>query len=332
MTPTRRHTLFALSAAALFPTLTRAQIVAYPDDPAEVLPLWPGPPPGAPDRLPTPIVLERSDTPDRLRDRAATGVALPTLTVFRPARPNGAAMLVIPGGGYQRVVVDKEGFETAGWLTAQGVTAFVLRYRLPADGWTPRGEAPLQDAQRALRLIRARAPTLGVDAGRIAVLGFSAGGHLAASLATRHAASTYAPVDAADGQSARPDLAILVYPVIAVTGPAVHGGSRTALLGDAPSEDRARALSPHLTVGPDTPPTLILHAADDTTVPVENATLMFAALRAAGIPAELHIFEEGGHGFGLRFVAGKPVAVWPDLMLAWANRHGLGATATRRTP
>lgn len=265
--------------------------------------------------------------PTALRDRYVEHVAVPTLTVLRAARPSGAAMLIIPGGGYQRVVIDKEGFETARWLNARGVTAFVLRYRLPGDGWTPRGDAPLQDAQRAVRLIRSRAAELGVGPRRVGVLGFSAGGHLAASLATRHGARVYTPVDGADALSARPDLAVLGYPVILLEPPAVHAGSRTQLLGASPSPERLAALTPSLTVTADTPPTLILHAADDASVPVENATAMFAALRAARIPAEMHIFQEGGHGFGLRGIEGKPVAAWPDLMLRWADRHGFNGAA-----
>ncbi|MBW3617205.1 MAG: alpha/beta hydrolase [Proteobacteria bacterium] len=325
---TRRAALSACAAAAL-PLESRAQTVNYADDPGEVLRLWPGQAPGAPARLPTEVVTERSATPATLRDRYVEHVAVPTLTVLRPARPNGAAMLIIPGGGYQRVVIDKEGFETARWLNARGVTAFVLRYRLPGDGWTPRGEAPLQDAQRAVRLLRQGAASLRIDPGRVAVLGFSAGGHLAASLATRHAAPTYASVDAADALTARPDLAVLGYPVILMEGPAVHAGSRTQLLGSSPSAERIGAATPSLTVGPQTPPTLILHAADDASVPVENALAMFTALRAAGRQAELHVFEEGGHGFGLRAIAGKPVAAWPDLMLTWLNRHGYSDPALR---
>ena len=143
---TRRDALLTLGAFAALPAAARAEIVTYPDDPREVIRLWPVAAPGAPARLPTERVFERSEQPARIRDRAVTGTVTPTITVFRPARPSGAAMLIIPGGGYQRVVVDKEGIETARWLTARGVTAFVLRYRLPGDGWTPRGDAPLQDA------------------------------------------------------------------------------------------------------------------------------------------------------------------------------------------
>lgn len=305
------------AVAALAPTAAAAAEPAA----AEVIRLWPGKAPGAPARLPQEQITERSTSPD-YRDRAVTGIGVPSISVYRPARPNGAAVLVIPGGGYIRVVIDKEGLETAARLNAAGVTAFVLRYRLPAEGWAQRADVPLQDAQRAMRLIRANTGRFGVDPKRIAVMGFSAGGHLAASLATRHAASVYAPIDAADRLPARPDLAALVYPVMSMRAPAVHAGSRDALLGPDPSEAQLDAYSPDRGVTADTPPTFLLHATDDASVPVENSMLMFAALRAAGRTVEMHIFQEGGHGFGLRLAQGKPAERWPDLFLAWAARHG----------
>ena len=159
------------------------------------------------------MVVDRVAT-SGFQDRSVTQIGEPLMTVFRPARPNGAAILVLPGGGYVRVVIDKEGFETGRRWAAAGITAFVLRYRLPAEGWADPANTPLQDAQRALRLIRANAAAWGVDPGRIAVMGFSAGGHLGASLCTRFDAPVYAPVDAADAGSARPDLAMLGYPVM----------------------------------------------------------------------------------------------------------------------
>ena len=168
------------------------------------------------------------------QDRIVTQIGEPLMTVFRPARPNGAAILVLPGGGYVRVAIDKEGFETARRWAAAGITAFVLRYRLPAEGWADPADTPLQDAQRALRLIRANAAAYGVDPGRIAVMGFSAGGHLGASLCTRFDARVYAPVDAADAASARPDLAMLGYPVMQMAGPLAH-----MRLGPRPARPRS---------------------------------------------------------------------------------------------
>ena len=290
-------------------------------DPAEILPLWPGPPPGAPATLPLEKITDRTPQSGFL-DRFVTGTSQPILTVFRPARPNGAAVLVVPGGSYIRVVIDKEGFEVGRRLAAAGVTAFVLRYRLPGDGWTPKADAALQDAQRAMRLIRARAADHGIDPKRVGALGFSAGGHLTASLATGFDRRTYEPMDAADAASARPDFVGLGYPVMNLSAPLWHRGSADALLGpDATPEMRA-TYSPDRHVTGATPPCFTFHAADDPSVPVENSLAWFAALRAAKVPAELHLFEEGGHGFGIYLARGKPAAAWPDLFLAWAGRHG----------
>ncbi|WP_372782814.1 alpha/beta hydrolase [Phenylobacterium sp.] len=243
------------------------------------------------------------------------------MTVFRPARPNGAALLIAPGGGYIRVVIDKEGFEVGHRLAAAGITCFVLRYRLPAEGWDQAADAPLQDAQRAMRLIRAGAARFGVDPKRVAAMGFSAGGHVAASLATRHQARVYAPVDAADALEARPDLSALMYPVIDMARPFAHPGSREALLGRPPAPGSEAAYSPHLHIDRSTPPTFLVHAWNDTSVPAENSLNYLAALRAAKVAAEAHIFEEGGHGFGLGLARGKPAAAWPELFLSWAARR-----------
>ena len=319
---TRRDTLVggaALAASTVLPAAATAQVQRYPDDPREVVRLWPRGAPGAPARPPQLRIVERGSA--AARDRYADSIGDPVIEVFRPARANGSALLVMPGGGYVRVVLDKEGYELARRLNAEGVTVFVLRYRLPGEGWLQRADAPLQDAQRALRLIRQGATGYAVDPARIGVMGFSAGGHLAASLATRHAAQVYPAVDAADGLSARPDFAALIYPVIDLTGEVAHSGSRDTLLGPSSTSELRAAYSPQRTVDAQTPATWLLHAADDASVPVENSLLMLSALRQAKIPAELHVFEEGGHGFGLKRAEGKPVANWPGLFLAWARRH-----------
>lgn len=325
MTDARFHRRTMLGFGLMAAATPAAAAAIEPSDPSEVVPLWPQRPPGAPDALPREEIRDRVAT-SGFQDRFVTGVARPLMTVFRPARPNGAAMLVIPGGGYIRVVIDKEGFEAARRLNTAGVTAFVLRYRLPGDGWTPRTSAPLQDAQRAVRLIRANAGAFGIDPARVAVMGFSAGGHLAATLCTRHAEAAYPPLDAADGQDARPDLACLMYPVIDMSLPHAHRGSREALLGPAPTSKAEASASPHRHVDARTPPTFLVHAMDDDSVPVENSLAYLAALRAARVPAEAHLFEEGGHGFGIRLIQGRPAAAWPDLLLAWAGRRGLFTT------
>lgn len=286
----------------------------------EVLYLWPGQPPGSPAVLPVESIVERSSDP-ALPDRAVTGVGTPTLTVFRPVRPNGAALLVVPGGVYARVVLDKEGIETARLAAEAGYTALLLRYRLPAEGWANRAEVPLQDAQRAMRLIRAGAPKFGISPGRVGVIGYSAGGHLAATLATRWDAATYAAVDTADSLSARPDAVALVYPVVALSGPHLHKASRDNLLGPTAAETEAEARSPHRAVSAAMPPCFLLHAVDDASVLVENSLMLHAALRGAGVPAELHIYPDGGHGFGIIRARGKSPARWTVPFLDFLERR-----------
>lgn len=314
-----RRTLVGLAAAA--PALAHARPLP---DPAEIVRLWPGTPPGAPAVLPKEVIVDRVKT-SGFQDRYVTGIGEPLMTVFRPASPNGAAVLIAPGGGYIRVVIDKEGFEVAHRLAAAGITAFVLRYRLPREGWAQAADAPLQDAQRAIRLIRAGAASYGTDPKRVAAMGFSAGGHVMASLATRHQAQVYPAQDAADRIDARPDLSALLYPVIDMARPLAHPGSREALLGPHPTPAAEAAYSPQRHVDATTPPTFLVHAADDPSVAVDNSLNYLAALRAAKVRAEAHIFEEGGHGFGIYLARGKPAHAWPELLLTWAQRRGLFA-------
>jgi acetyl esterase/lipase len=316
MTPDRR-TVLGLGAA-----LAAAPAAATDLDPTEVIRLWPASPPGAEHATARLEIKERSPDLSAYRDRIAIGVADPLMTVFRPAQPNGSAVVIIPGGGYRWVVIDKEGFEAARRLNQAGVTCFVLRYRLPGGGWAAGPDAPLQDAQRAMRLIRAGAKTWGLDPARVGLLGFSAGGHLGASLAELHARATYAPVDAADALSARPAFAGLMYPVISM-GPFAHSGSREELLGKAPTAGQLDAVSREKTVTADMPPVFLVHAMDDRSVPVENSLMLASALRANKVPVEVHLFEEGDHGFGIRLAQGKPCAAWPELFLAWGRRYGL---------
>lgn len=291
--------------------------------PKETIDLWPDGAPGYPDPLPTETTTERS-TDALLSDRAVLGISVPRMAVFRPDRPNGAAVLLIPGGGYRHVVVDKEGYEMARWLTARGFTAFVLFYRLPYDGWAAGPDVCLSDAQRAMRLIRHRHTEFALDPERVAAMGFSAGGHLCADLATRFGARTYDPVDDADTLSAKPICAAPIYPVVSMSPPDAHPGSRERLLGPDPTPALEAAHSPHRNVPKDAPPFFILHAEDDDVVPVSNSVLLHAGLKAQNIPVEMHLFEHGGHGFGLRKAVGKPVEVWPELWRAWARGSGFG--------
>lgn len=303
--------------AAALPAIAEAQTLA-PADPTEIVRLWPNGAPGGEGVTVTPIVPERSTDP-AYRDRYAQYTTDPIMTVMRPEKPNGSAMLLIPGGGYRWAVLDKEGFDVARVFAASGTTCFVLRYRLPADGWAAGADAPLQDVQRAIRLIRSRAAEFGVRPDRIAVLGASAGGHLA-GLASARTDAAYAPVDAADQASLRPDLTVLMYPVATMSDPHVHAGSRTHLLGAAPSAERIAVYSLERMNWSGAAPVFLLHAMDDASVPVENSLMLLSTLKAASVKVETHLFQEGGHGFGVRLIQGRPAAVWPELARAWAAR------------
>lgn len=292
-------------------------------EPVETIDLWPKGAPGLPAKPPVETVTERSTTA-QVNDRSVTGTTRPRLVVFRPDRPNGAAVLITPGGGYRLVVIDKEGYEMARWLTARGFTAFVLFYRLPGEGWANRQDVPLADAQRAMRLIRHRAKDYGIQPERVAAMGFSAGGHVCSSLSTRFSAKVYEPIDAADKLSARPFCAAPIYPVVSMDPAIAHAGSRDLLLGPAPTAEQEEAHSPDRTVPMDAPPYFLLHAEDDPVVPVDNTLRLRAALKAQGVPVETHLFAQGGHGFGLRGTIGKPVEAWPELWRAWARSVGLG--------
>jgi len=287
-------------------------------DAAETIVLWPGTPPGGKGvHLVRKVVEAPGNADPAWHNRFITGIGTPTLTVFRPKQPDGSAMLVIPGGGYGVVVCDNEGADVARRLCASGVTVFVLQYRLPAEGWANAADVPLQDAQRAMRLIRADAVRFGIDPGRMGVIGFSAGGHIAVSLITRSDAAVYAPQDGADALPARPVFAGLVYPVITMLE-GTHGGSRLNLLGPYPSPETMTAYSCERHVTERTPPCFLILAADDDVVPYQpNGIAMFDALRAAKVPTELHVFQSGGHGFGIIPAKGRLPSSWPDLFLHW---------------
>ncbi|HEY0114140.1 MAG TPA: alpha/beta hydrolase [Allosphingosinicella sp.] len=303
------------------PATAASPHMTFPD-PTGTIDLWPRGAPGAPAQLPVETVRERSTDP-AYNDRYVLSISRPRMAVFRPQHPNGAAVLITPGGGYSWVVIDKEGYEMARLLAAQGVTAFVLFYRLPNEGWAAGANVSLADAQRAMRLIRHRASAYGLDPQRFCAMGFSAGGHLCADLLTRFDARVYEPLDAADRLSARPDAAAPIYPVVSMTLPTAHAGSRRNLIGENATPERERAHAPHNNVRPDSPPTFLLHAEDDRSVVVENTLLLRAALRDKGVETETHLFPDGGHGFGLRLARGKSVEHWPGLFTAWAKRKGL---------
>jgi len=279
----------------------------------------------APD-LPPPMdvwalpVGERLAMPEDWQDQTVGAVSAPALGHYpAPAgRATGTAVIVCPGGGYNRLAMEHEGVTVAQWLNSLGVDAFVLKSRLRHHGHP----APLRDVCAALRRVRARAPQLRLRTDRIGIIGFSAGGHLAASACTWHADPAAAdPAPAFATVSARPDFSLLLYPVISFEAPEAHLGSRASLLGANPTPVLVASLSLHRRVNANTPPACLVHAQDDSTVPVENSRLYFAALRAAGVASALHVYPRGGHGFGLGRATGL-AAQWPDGCADWLRTEG----------
>jgi len=277
-------------------------------------PIWPG---EVPDALPDPKPESvRADWPK------ITNVSRPTLTVYAPKGHNtGAAVVVFPGGGYQFLAMDLEGTEICDWVTARGITCVLLKYRVPDSGPTwkdgaryyPKVQTALQDAQRALGLVRQHAAAWHVDPHKVGVIGFSAGGHLAAALSTHFAQRTYPPVDDADNESCRPDFAIILYPG--------HLWARE-------DDDRATrdatdlSLRDDIRVSADTPPTFLVHAEDDHVDSVEQSLAYYVALQKAGVPAEMHLYAEGGHAFGVR-AKKLPIDHWPELAEQWLITVGM---------
>ena len=224
-------------------------------------------------------------------------VSQPTLTVFKPEKPNGTAIVICPGGGYHHLAIHKEGYKVAEWLNTLGITAFVLKYRLPNDAiMEDRTIGPLQDAQEAMRYVRRNSIKFQLKMDKIGVIGFSAGGHLAATLSTKYDKEVY---KAEDNISARPDFSILIYPVISMQDSITHQGSKTNLLGEHPSEEKIEEFSNEKQVTELTPKTFLVHATDDKSVPVENSIQYYLAIKKHTVSAEMHIYEKGGHGFGL---------------------------------
>ena len=323
-----RRSALGLMGAAILPAMATADEMRadgyLPGDSIEFVKLWPGTPPGG-EGVALTLKVTDAPGPDGYHVRAISQIQTPGFFVYRPARPNGLGLLVIPGGGYSSEGGDRGGREIAQHFAALGITCFVLRYRLPGEGWANRATVPLQDAQRAMRLIRHDAAKYGVDPARLAAIGFSAGGHVSTSLAVRHNMNVYAPVDAADALDAKPIVAGLMYPVVTM-GEGAHPGSLEKLLGPNPSAAAIAdwSLEKHATA--DAAPSFICLAADDTVVPpFPNGITLFGALQAARVPSELHVFEVGGHGFSLHWAQRHPCAAWPQLFTAWAATHGFRA-------
>ena len=275
-----------------------------------VIQLWPEGVPG----------IKTDIGPEKIAGGYNSNVSEATLTMIGPAvdRPNGTAVIICPGGGYVRMSTAREGDQYANWLSTLGVTSFVLKYRMQEYGHP----APLQDVLRAVRMLRSRAVEFNINPARIGVMGSSAGGHLAASAGTlfdNPAGRTGAAMDAV---SARPNFLMLMYPVISMQEPAVHAGSRKALLGDAPSAETLQLMSLEKQVTAATPPTLLIHTQEDQAVPVENSILFYQALTRAKVPAEMYLFEHGGHGMGMRDGLGTS-SLWPRRAEEWMRDRGL---------
>ena len=286
--PLLTFSLFCLSAQA---------IVA--DDQPLAIDVWPGVAPGEA----SPAAAE-PDSANPAKTKRVTGVTHPTLTIFRPAAEKDAhaAVLVCPGGGYKMLAYDYEGEDVAKWLSSIGVTGVVLKYRVPPHDGVPRWQAPLQDAQRSLSFIRSKAKEWNIDPARIGMLGFSAGGHLTAAASTNYDKRAYDRIDAIDDVSCRPDFGIVIYP-----GGIVAKGTTD--------------ISPEIRVTDKTPPSFIVQAGDDP-VNSDNSAYYYLALKRAKVPAELHIYATGGHGFGMK-KTGKPSSTWPDRCAEWMAHQGI---------
>lgn len=300
----------ALALAAALALVAPDTLVAE-ERPREEIRLWPGTPPGN----------GKFEGPEKIGTEGAglgavSNIASPRMRVWRPVVPNGAAVLVAGGGGYFRIQLKKESTPAAEWLAAQGFTVFELIYRLPNDGWD--AAAPFMDAQRAMKIIRTRAGEFGVDPKRIGIMGFSAGGHLAGFTAYQPGRALYEGKDRFEAVSARPDFAVLLFPVVTLRKPYDTTRTRREIVGEKAGEMAEIAWSLDTYAGKDAPPTIIFAAADDPTTPPGHGILLFQTLVAAGGSAELHLFRDGGHGWGL----GRPeqvISQWPGLFAHWAQ-------------
>lgn len=283
-----------------------------------IVKLWPG---GIPGSKTDESYIEKITTQDG-RVTRCDRVTNPDLTVYLPPadKANGAAVLICPGGGYGTLAFDHEGHAIAKWLNDNGIAGIILKYRLPSDRiMENKSIGPLQDAQEAIRIIRRNNSEWKINTRKIGVIGFSAGGHLASTLSTHYDENVYKVID---NVSARPDFSILIYPVVSFDTTITHRGSRNNLIGLKPDEALVRHFSNELQITADTPPAFLVHSADDYAVPAANSIGYFKGLQKNKIPAELHIFQKGGHGYGLS-PGGGTESAWPDLCLNWLKNTGM---------
>lgn len=285
--------------------------------------VWPGEAPGGEHVTVEEQTVLRHPSGDP-NDTAFYHVRKPWLLLKKPAVPNGGAVLIAPGGSYTRIATSKAGSDIDAWLSGLGYTVFTLGYRLPGDGWAAGPDVALQDVQRSIRLIRSRSQELGLDPARVAVMGFSAGGHVAGLAATRFATQSYAPIDAVDQLPVKPTVVAMCYPVVTATTPYAHKESAKNLVGANPTEAQRDYASIEKHVPADAPPTFVCATTDDPAVPMQNSILMYEALKAQKIASELHLYEGNTHGFPLRDKAGN-LLPWAVTALAFMERHGLKA-------
>lgn len=309
-------------SALLISLLATTAVCAQGIKTKDMINLWPdGVGPGSENNPIQLTITERSKVafwPDRI----LTGITQPNLTAFVPDHPNGTAVIAAPGGAYSRIVLDKEAAEMAHWLNPYGVTVFLMQYRLPGEGHVDGKDVPLEDAQRAVRVVREHAKEWGLDPHKVGFLGASAAGHMAALLGDKFRAKVYSPVDEADQLSARPDFMILLYPVVSMEDNLTHPETRQNLLGKNPSAALKHAYSADEHVTENNPPTFITLAKDDPAVPYTNGVSYAKALKQNDVPVELHVFDEGGHGFGIRDARQLPVSNWPNLAAHWLKKLG----------
>jgi acetyl esterase/lipase len=283
-----------------------------------VLPLWPA------GKVPNYQKTNEKEKIDSTESIRISLVQAPDIAVYLPTRraATGQAVIICPGGGYTYLSYNWEGSDPARLLCAKGIAAIVLKYRLPnsKSNITP-NLSPLMDAKRAIRLVRANAAKWGIKKNNVGIMGFSAGGHLASTLGTHFDNGDPNSVDSVEQQSSRPDFMVLVYPVISMSKPIMHKGSRNNLIGENPDSSLAKLYSNELQITKQTPPTLLIHATDDKTVPVENSLLFYQALKDNGVPAEMHIYPKGGHGFGLAVGKGY-LEGWTDRLVEWMRNLG----------
>lgn len=263
-------------------------------------------------------IIEKADTSDIIRIQQ---VDRPNIEVYLPSKKymTGEAVVICPGGGYSIIAYHWEGIDVAKWFNSKGIAAIVLKYRLPHTANNVEGKlSPFLDAQRAMRITRFNADKWGIDPNKIGVMGFSAGGHLASTLGT-HYSEDFFVTDKIDSVSARPDFMILMYPVITFREPYLHRGSREFLIGRTEDSKLIDYYSGELNITAETPPTFLIHADDDTVVPVENSLMFYKKLHENEIPVEMHIFPEGGHGFGLA-IGKEGAEQWKELCFSWIKK------------